>query len=275
MRPFPFVIAVWIVALLAPVRADAPVNHPITVPFELLRSKHMVVQVKINDQGPYRLLFDTGAPAVAVNNKVARAAGILTKNTKPPALTLFGGMGQFPIKTLAIGDLRVENVSTLVIDHPLVEMMAKSQGPIDGIVGFPVFARYRMTIDYQAKQMTFVPNGFQPRDAMQAIMESLLSGKKATPRILVSAGLWGLIVDKPADDEKPGVTITDVLPNSAAAQAGLQAGDRLLTLDGHWTDSTNDCSFAASKVSAGVEAVVVVQRNGKERQFTVKPRLGW
>lgn len=275
MRSVPLSLCLFLMVLVAPARADAPAEKPITVPFELLKSKHMLVSVKVNGKGPYRLIFDTGAPALAVNNKLARAAGVLARDTKPPALTLFGGMGQFPIKALEIGDLKVENVSTLVVDHPLVEMMSKSQGPIDGIIGFPLFARYRMTIDYQAKQMTFVPNGFQPVDAMQVLMESLLSAKQASPRVLAPAAVWGLIVDKAADDENAGVPIKDVLPNSAAAQAGLHGGDRLLTLDGRWTDSVNDCYFAAGKVAPGTEAVVVVQRDGKERQLTVKPRSGW
>jgi S1-C subfamily serine protease len=154
-------------------------------------------------------------------------------------------------------------------------MISKSQGPIDGIIGFPVFARYRMTIDYQARQMTFVPNGFQPVDAMQVFMESLLSAKTPSSRVLAPAALWGLVVNKAADDEQAGVSIKEVLTNSAAAEADLHAGDRLLTLDGRWTDSVNDCYFAASKVAAGTDTVVLVRRDGKERQLVVKPRLGW
>ena len=45
----------------------------------------------------------------------------------------------------------------MVMDHPTVEAISKTVGPIDGIVGFPFFARYRMTLDYQAKKLTFVP----------------------------------------------------------------------------------------------------------------------
>ena len=57
--------------------AAAPAPEKTTVvPFELLRSGHMAVQVKVNGQGPYRLIFDTGAPVTLLNNKIARAAGI-------------------------------------------------------------------------------------------------------------------------------------------------------------------------------------------------------
>ena len=47
------------------------------MPFELLKSRHMAVQVKINGKGPYRLIFDTGAPMNLINNKIAKEAGVI------------------------------------------------------------------------------------------------------------------------------------------------------------------------------------------------------
>ena len=40
----------------------------------------------------------------------------------------------------------------------------------------------------------------------------------------------------------------DVLPESPAALAGIKTGDRLLTLDGRWTDTVADCYIAAGHV---------------------------
>src|SRR5215207_2026186 len=70
-----------------------------SVLFVTIKSKHMVVNVKINGKGPYRLIFDTGAPDSLVNNKVAKEAGLIPKDFKKPLITLFGSMGQFKIKT--------------------------------------------------------------------------------------------------------------------------------------------------------------------------------
>ena len=41
--------------------------RPVSVPFELLKSGHMAVQVKVNGKGPYWLIFDTGAPTSLLN----------------------------------------------------------------------------------------------------------------------------------------------------------------------------------------------------------------
>jgi S1-C subfamily serine protease len=82
------------------------------------------------------------------------------------------------------------------------------------------------------------------------------------------------VVDKEKGDDEAGVTIKEVLPDSAAARAGLQAGDRLLTLDDRWTDSLADCYTAASYAKPGTEIIVKIKRNADEKELTVKPNDG-
>ena len=74
-RLLPAVVALLALASLA--RAETPPKSettakPVTVPFELLKSGHMAVQVNVNGKGPYRLIFDTGAPITLLNNKIAK-----------------------------------------------------------------------------------------------------------------------------------------------------------------------------------------------------------
>ncbi len=272
-----FIGSCLLAVLLAPVvRAETPAPKATEVPFDLLKTKHMVIQIKVNGKGPYRVIFDTGAPVMLLNTKVGRESGLIGKNTRAPLFSLFGSMGPTRIHTLEIGGLKVENVPVMVMDHPTVEVISKFLGPIEGIVGFPFFARYKMTLDYQAKKLTFVPNGFQPPDAMESLTKSVMSlmEDNPKPKVLAAAGQWGLVLQKAKDDQEAGVRIREVLPGSAAATAGLKAGDRLLTLDGRWTDSVADAYLAAGHVKPGTAARVVVRRDGKEVALTVKPRAG-
>ena len=55
-------------------------GKPMKTPFELLKTQHMTVQVKINGKGPYRLIFDTGAPVTLINNRIAKEAGVFPKD---------------------------------------------------------------------------------------------------------------------------------------------------------------------------------------------------
>jgi hypothetical protein len=237
----------------------------------------MVVQIKVNGKGPYRVIFDTGAPVMLLNTKVAKASGLIAKNAASPLFGLFGNMGTVKIKTLEIGDLKAENVGTVVMDHPTIELISKFLGPIEGIVGFPFFARYKTTLDYQAKELTFVPNGFEPPDALEAMMKSMMSlaNDDGKPNVLAPAAQWGLVVDKQDKDEESGVTIKEVRVGSAADQSGLKADDRLLTLDGRWTDSVMDTYRAAGYVRPGTTVKVTIKRGSKEIELNVKPRAGF
>src|SRR5271170_771338 len=180
-------------ALAVPAWADAPDSTPVKVPFELLKTKHITVMVKVNGKGPYKLIFDTGAPITLLNNRIAKDAGLL-KGVPKPAFTVFGSMGEVKIDELDVGGQKAEKVPGIVMDHPTVEAISKAFGPIEGIVGFPFFARFKMTLDYQAKTMTFVPNGFEPPDVMRALMQALLSSAASTgPKVLAPAGQWGIL----------------------------------------------------------------------------------
>jgi S1-C subfamily serine protease len=161
------------------------------------------------------------------------------------------------------------------MDHPTVSAMANAVGPIEGIVGFSFFARYRMTIDYQAKELTFVPTTFQPPDMLTKMMAMLMGpNNQGQKRIVGSAGQWGFRVAKESQDKEPGVTVREVLPESPAARAGLRKGDRLLTLDGRWTDSVVDCHAAASHVRPGTAARLTIERDGKEMELMVTVQAG-
>ena len=165
----------------------------------------------------------------------------------------------------------------MVMDHPTVAAIAEVVGPIEGIIGFPFFARYKMTIDYQKKEMTLTPNGYVPGDAMAGMMEKLMGatrGQKADPAVIAPAAVWGFEVGRDKKDEAPGVTVESVLEKSPAALGGLKKGDRLLTLDGRWTDTVEDTFLAASLVKPGKKVTLVVKRGDKELKLSITPGKG-
>jgi membrane-associated protease RseP (regulator of RpoE activity) len=244
---------------------------PAVVPVEILPTRHFCVQIKVNGKGPYRVIFDTGAPVSLVNNRLAKDAGLL--EGKGGGM-LFGMQGDVLVKELEVGGLKAKDVKVIVMDHPALTAAAKVLGPVDGIIGFPFWARYKMGIDYQAKQLTFVPNDYQPADLMASMMATMMGPKTAPKKHLGAPSVWGLQLEKSKSDEEAGVDVTAVLPDSAAAAAGLKAGDRLLTLDGTWTDALEDAYRAAGGVKAGKGVEVRYRRDGKEQTATVTPRAG-
>jgi len=254
---------------------------PQVVKFDLVTSGHFIVKAKLNGHGPYNLIFDTGAPTSLITPKIAKEAGLTKEAKDKPLFAPFGMMGTVAIKDFQVGDVKAANVSAMIMNHPTVEAFSEAfkekYGSIEGIVGFPFFARYKMTVDYATQEMTFVPNGYKPGDVMADLMQTVMGSfgnNKPQPKVAAPAGLWGLEVAKGKSDEDAGVDVKAVLAGGPAAAAGLKAGDRILTIDGRWTDSVPDTYQAASYVKPGRSVEVVVKRDGKEVKLTVAPKTG-
>lgn len=276
--------AIALVFPLSPVLAEEPSVKPVTkpaakaivVPFETLKSGHMAVKIKVNGKGPYRVIFDTGAPINLFNNKLAKEADLL-KNSPKSVLPFVGTIAEVKVKELQVGGAKASDQQAIVMDHPLVELMSTKLGPLYGIVGFPFFARYRMTVDYQTETLTFVENGYKPPNVLRSlestIMQLMTAGDQPA-KVLSPSAQWGLTARKKADDNAAGVDIEEVLAGSAAAQAGLKSGDRLLTVDGRWTDSLADLYEIASLLKPDQTVPLGIKRAGKEIELRIKPRAG-
>ena len=65
------------------------------------------------------------------------------------------------------------------------------------------------------------------------------------------------------------------MAGTPAAKAGFKTGDRLLTLDGRWTDTVADLYLASSLIALERPIVARISRDGKkmELKLTVRPGL--
>lgn len=246
----------------------------VTVPFEMLPSNHMVVRARLNDKGPYRLIFDLGSPVTLLSGKTAVDSGAIPKDA--PRSFLFGVRGEGELQTLAIDGLTATDLPVIVMDHPALKALGGILGkPLDGILGYTFFARYRTTLDYQAKTLTFEPVEFEVRDLFKDIQARMAGPRVAKSRVLAGRSLWGLDVGEPSGGPAAqGVPIKTVHPDSPAAEAGLTPGDLLVAIDGRWTTSIADAYAAAAAVAPGQTVEVQIQRDGHPRTLPVTPRDG-
>jgi len=260
----------------APAKTATPAKTTVKamVPFSMLPSNHMVVQATINGKGPYRLIFDLGAPITLLSNQVSEASGVVKADA--PRSFLFSMRGEAEVAKLQVGDLTTTKLPVIVLDHPALKILGEVPGrPVDGIIGFTFFARYRTTIDYQANQMTFEPIDFPIRDLLRELPDRLAGPKTIRRRVLAPGGFWGLrLATTTGNINSAGVPIVAVLPDSPAALAGLQPGDVLTTLNNRWTTSVADVYAAVADVQPGREVSVVILRDGKEHTLIVRPADG-
>lgn len=254
---------------------QSPSDKAVDVSCELLATKHLAVQAMIDGKGPFRLIFDTGSPVVLLNQKVAKECKLNDPNRKRPERKPGTWPGQIILNSMEVGGIKAEGVPAAVLDHPTLKAIEAMTGPVDGIIGFPFYSRFKTTIDYSALKLGLTPTSYQPDDAVSAMMVALLDRNRGkVVRTIAPAGSWGLTLSKAPGDTASGIEVTKVFEGSAAAGAGLQAGDRIISIDGRWTDSEDDAYRAAAQIPAGQEVRVSYQRQGRDQSTVVRPRPG-
>ncbi|MGD1009603.1 MAG: aspartyl protease family protein [Candidatus Aminicenantales bacterium] len=130
-----------------------------TVPFELLNN-HIYVQAVLNGKGPFRLLCDTGGQNI-VSVDLARELGLKSEG----ALQGRGvgekseDVGMTKVQALQIGEATLSNQIFAVFS---LSALGDVEGmPIQGLVGYEVFKRFVVSIDYEHGRLTLtVPSAF-------------------------------------------------------------------------------------------------------------------
>lgn len=73
-------------------------------------------------------------------------------------------------------------------------------------------------------------------------------------------------------DKIEGVYVTDVSENGAAKDAGIKAGDVILSVGNRKVNATSELQEAVSQYRPGDDVKITVKRNNSEKQFTVTLR---
>ena len=143
-------------ALPAPPPPDyafAPGKSSTTVPFELINN-HIYVQAKLNGQGPFRLLCDTGGANI-VTPDLAQKLGLKTEG----ALQGRGvgekseDVGLTKVDKVQVGDVTVDDQVFTV--YPLGTFASVEGISSSGLIGYEVFKRFVVRVDYEKSLLTF------------------------------------------------------------------------------------------------------------------------
>jgi hypothetical protein len=132
----------------------------VTLPFRLLNN-HIYVEGTVNGKGPYTFIVDTGGHTL-LSPRVVAAAGLDAKG----AAAMSGAgekvatSGFAKVKEIALGGLRMHDQTAVItpVYDPAIEGI-----PVDGMVGFELFRRFAVRIDYGAQMLTITdPARFNP-----------------------------------------------------------------------------------------------------------------
>ena len=181
-----------------------------------MRGLMPVVEVKLNGQGPFVFMIDTGAGMQAdIDPSVAERLGLHLSGTAingDPSGQNDREVSTATISSLAIGKAEFHNVTAVV--RP--QRITKDYPDVDGILGFALFTDYLLTLDYPAMQVRLA------RGALPAANGSDILPFEIENRIpIVELVIGGIHV--PAHVDSGNFVAAFILPEEIVEQLQLQS----------------------------------------------------
>jgi len=244
------------------------------VPYRLTTTKHVLVRAKLNGQGPYNLVIDTGAPVLILAKKVndelkiepdRNGWGIVDK------LEFEGGV------VLDKANIRFEDLYQL----DGMNGLGLAGVEIHGLVGFPILSQFRITYDYAQPKLTWTkveadleelpkrslrggaPGGL---DALGSVMKTVgkLFGMgpppKPEPRGFLGFG---------AAMKDDRLMITQIIATGPADHAGLKVEDVVEPVNDRKVDSEAALRKALSNVRPEEKIGLGILRNAQPQTITI------
>jgi predicted aspartyl protease len=201
-------------ALLSRSQAATPEAE---VPFELIRNE-IVVAVRINGQGPLRVLLDTGTSPSAIDRAAAIKLGL--------TLTAPGvGSGAGPetidvhetsFERLELGGLKAERVAALAVD--LSGLATQLKQPVVGVLGYSLLRDRIVQIDYPRGHVRFFDSSVATSDVPGKVVTlPFRLGKEDAP-LLDGVTIKGRSLTALLDTGSSGMLL---LPTIVARRMGL------------------------------------------------------
>jgi len=148
-----------------------------SIPFEIAGENYVLIKARVNDSGPLTFLLDSGAGSgLVLYNQAAQAL-----NLKGEGKGKGGGAGESTFETALIKGASLSfpgvtlNNQTFVVYPPDSPQTGLGR-VVDGVIGYTLFSRYVVEIDYQSQVVNlYEPGAYQYAGAGESIPLSILS----------------------------------------------------------------------------------------------------
>jgi predicted aspartyl protease len=133
------------------------ISGPVSIPAEIV-DHAMFVSVRVNGQGPFRVLLDTGCSVTLISPELATAAGVAVPEKQRELVSARNGLGgrtdlmPVVIDSIDLGAVRFGEVPAAVSDS--FESLSTIEGlRIDGTLGFPLFSHLFVGLDFPNRRI--------------------------------------------------------------------------------------------------------------------------
>lgn len=127
-----------------------------SIPFELIKDKHVLIQAVVNDNDTLTLCFDTGATSSLIDESAAKRMGIEPNHEEN--VEGAGGSATYEIaldQKITIDKTELHNVPLIITD--LTRLREALEHPFDGIIGYSLIENCITEIDFDNKVINLYP----------------------------------------------------------------------------------------------------------------------
>lgn len=189
-------------------------------------SNRMTAPVRVNGQGPFRFVVDTGANRTVVSAELASSLGL----PLGPVANVHGVAGVEPTQTAAVGELRVGSVVSRNLQTPL---LPRQRLGADGLIGVDVLRNRKVLMDFRQGELQI--SGYSERDLSPLDMREESTGQRRRdlgPKVTVPAKFrFGQLIIIGADVRRRPVTA--FLDSGSQSTVGNSAMSALVSADLH------------------------------------------
>lgn len=158
----------------------------VKVPLRLVRGRP-VVEVMLNERGPYRLMLDTGCShTVHICACLVKELGLSETDTKVTANHAGGTTREYSVvrvDSLRVGQAEFLRFEALV--DPIGHRLSTKDTRVDGMIGNSCFRELLLTLDFPNRQL-ILQKGALPKPDGRDVLE--LSPGNRTPEIVATIG---------------------------------------------------------------------------------------
>ena len=194
-------------------------RNKVKIPIEI-NNNLVIIPVVVNGQLPLKFILDTGVRTAILTEKIFSDILNLTYSRK---YTVCGPGGQKFVSAYVTNNVSLdlppgvhgEGHAMLVLEEDYLELRNYLGADVQGILGYELFSRFIVTLDYEKKEMTLTrPSKYRPKRKAQKIKISVEDTKpyfvtkvgvtdsaSITAKLLIDSGAsHGLILEPDSND---------------------------------------------------------------------------
>jgi predicted aspartyl protease len=151
-----------VVLALSGVAAFAQVRPLVDVPLRYVRGAALIDHVRINGQGDYTFLLDTGSTACTITSEVADELHLTRgKWSNVASIGSTKKLRAAQVKSIAVEGALVDAPLTLISDDN--GLSAHVGGAVHGVLGTPFLWKWPVQLDFPARRFRVLPRDFDVR----------------------------------------------------------------------------------------------------------------